>query len=100
MKCYVHPSIDATQTCSECGKAICDACSMEVNGKVYCRPCTEKLAGSRVPAQAPPVSENPLGPTIRRKEPLLALITVVIHTRPGHIYDGLIKRAQLYLSDL
>lgn len=96
MKCYIHPSIDATQTCSECGKAICDACSMEINGKVYCRSCTEKLAGARSPAQvtpqAPPVVQNPLGPAIPRKEPILALILSFFIPGLGHIYDGLIKK--------
>lgn len=102
MKCYIHPSIDATQTCSECGKAICDACTMEINGKVLCRPCTEKLAAARAPTQAPPqaspVVENPLGPTVKRKEPLLALILSFFIPGLGHIYDGLMKKGIALLA--
>lgn len=96
MKCYIHPSIDATQTCSECGKAICDACTMEINGKLLCRSCTEKLAGAQAPTQAPPlvppVVESPLGPAIQKKEPLLALILSFFIPGLGHLYDGLKKK--------
>jgi len=104
MKCYIHPDIDATHTCAECGRAICDACVMEINGKVLCRSCTEKLAGAQAPTQAsaqnqplaPPVSDSKLAPPTTKKEPILALILSFFIPGLGHIYDGLTKKG-IYL---
>jgi len=44
MKCYVHPEKEAIGTCVGCGKAICDNCKMEVEGKYYCKNCIVDLA--------------------------------------------------------
>ena len=105
MKCYNHPSIEATSTCSECGKAICDACVMEISGRTLCRSCTEKLAGAQAPTQAPaqsqplapPVSDTKLAPPVQKKEPLLALILSFFIPGLGHIYDGLVKKGLVLL---
>lgn len=39
MKCYYHPAVEAVATCSNCGRAICEQCSVDVSGKVMCREC-------------------------------------------------------------
>ena len=39
MKCYVHPDADAVGTCSSCGRAICEACGVDVRGRLTCREC-------------------------------------------------------------
>jgi hypothetical protein len=39
MKCAVHPEIDATGYCRNCGKALCTTCSREVRGMIYCEAC-------------------------------------------------------------
>jgi hypothetical protein len=39
MKCAVHPEIDATGYCRNCGKALCPGCSREVRGMIYCESC-------------------------------------------------------------
>lgn len=39
MKCAVHPEVDATGYCRNCGKALCTACSREVRGMIYCEAC-------------------------------------------------------------
>lgn len=39
MKCYVHPNVDAIGACTRCGKMICQACSMEIDGKLVCNQC-------------------------------------------------------------
>lgn len=39
MKCYIHPNVDAIGACTRCGKMICQACSMEINGKLVCNQC-------------------------------------------------------------
>jgi len=60
MKCAVHPEVDATGYCRNCGKALCSACSREVRGMIYCEACLADMvtqprvaaAGGRSPAAA------------------------------------------------
>lgn len=54
MKCYVHPQADSIGVCTECGRAICNECAVEVRGRLLCRGClsgasSESLSGSRKP---------------------------------------------------
>ena len=39
MKCAVHPEVDATGYCRNCGKALCPMCTRNVQGMVYCETC-------------------------------------------------------------
>jgi TM2 domain-containing membrane protein YozV len=51
MKCAVHPEIDATGYCRNCGKALCTGCSREVRGMIYCEAClADMVTQPRVPA--------------------------------------------------
>ena len=60
MKCAVHPEVDATGYCRNCGKALCPACSREVRGMIYCEACLADMVtqpraaatGGRSPAAA------------------------------------------------
>jgi hypothetical protein len=52
MKCAVHPEVDATGYCRNCGKALCAACSREVRGMIYCESClADMVTAPRVAAQ-------------------------------------------------
>ncbi|TKJ28912.1 MAG: hypothetical protein CEE40_10330 [Chloroflexi bacterium B3_Chlor] len=39
MKCYVHPEADSIGLCTSCGRAICEKCSVDMQGKLVCRQC-------------------------------------------------------------
>ncbi len=39
MRCYNHPEVDAVGQCMSCGRAVCDDCRVEVQGKLLCRKC-------------------------------------------------------------
>ena len=43
MECYNHPDREAVTTCSVCGKAVCQECSMEIAGNVYCKDCVNQI---------------------------------------------------------
>ena len=58
MKCYVHPDMDAIATCTECGKAVCETCAVDVGGRVHCQQC---LAAG-VPVQHATVERTPTNP--------------------------------------
>ncbi len=52
MKCAVHPEVDATGYCRNCGKALCAGCSREVRGMIYCEAClADMVTGPRTAAQ-------------------------------------------------
>ncbi len=81
MKCYLHPDAEAAGTCTSCGKAICPDCSMEIGGKLLCKPCCERVASQCMAAQA------------SKKEPALALLLSFV----GGLVSGLlIGLGQIY----
>ena len=53
--CSYHPGKDAVGACVNCGKMVCLACRTELQEKVYCQPCANKLfmAKSDVQVSAP-----------------------------------------------
>lgn len=55
MKCAVHPEVDATGFCRNCGKALCPACTRDVRGALYCEPC---LASMVAPPVVPPHAQT------------------------------------------
>ena len=60
MKCAVHPDVDATGYCRDCGKAMCPGCTREVNGALYCEQClAAKVAAPPALSPAGPSSSNP-----------------------------------------
>src|ERR1700736_6315572 len=66
MKCAVHPEVDATGYCSNCGKAMCAACARPVRDTLYCEDCLATRMGvgptpasSFTPSSLPPGSSSP-----------------------------------------
>jgi len=39
MKCCARPEKEAIGVCHKCGKGVCEACAVEVSGRLYCRAC-------------------------------------------------------------
>jgi hypothetical protein len=62
MKCAVHPEVDATGFCRNCGKALCPACTRDVRGALYCEPCLANIVAplpAAVAAAPAPTGPNP-----------------------------------------
>ena len=62
MKCAVHPDVDASGYCRNCGKAMCSACARPVRDVLYCEDCLATVMGHPAPAPAsavPPPSTAP-----------------------------------------
>jgi len=59
MRCYYHPEAEAVGTCTQCGKAICQTCAVNVAGRLVCQ---QDLASGRgtQPLAVPRVPTNPL----------------------------------------
>lgn len=45
MECAYHPGVEAAAVCRNCGRPVCSDCTMEIGGKLYCRPCVSRGAG-------------------------------------------------------
>jgi len=108
MKCAVHPDVDVSGYCRNCGKPMCAACSRPVHGVLYCEECLGHVMGlpgpqaagssaapgmgdvSGVPAQGP-VTGKPGGVS-----PALAFILGFIPGL-GAIYNGEYNKAILHI---
>ncbi len=85
MKCAVHPDVDATGFCRNCGKALCAQCTRDVRGILYCEGCLATLVSKPqpVPGAANPTLAALLGfvpglGAVYNGEYIKALIHVVI----------------------
>jgi hypothetical protein len=65
MKCAVHPEVDATGFCRNCGKPMCPACVRPVRDVLYCEDCLATVMGipssSPTPQTARPSANNVAG---------------------------------------
>jgi len=59
--CSYHPGKDAVGACVSCGKMVCVACKTELQDKVYCPACANKLFVRRedIPVAAAPADTAP-----------------------------------------
>jgi len=65
MNCATHPDVAAVAFCRSCGKALCNNCTRDVRGVIYCEPClAARLEGTAPPAAFVPPAQAaypPLG---------------------------------------
>jgi hypothetical protein len=60
MKCALHPEVDSTGYCRQCGKGLCSACRRDVRGAIYCEDClAANVLGAPAAAAPPPGAPNP-----------------------------------------
>ncbi|HXM95170.1 MAG TPA: DUF5668 domain-containing protein [Candidatus Dormibacteraeota bacterium] len=57
MKCAVHPEVDASGYCRNCGRALCVVCARPIRDVFYCEDCLAGAVG--IPAAAPPGMASP-----------------------------------------
>jgi hypothetical protein len=71
MKCAVHPEVDATGFCRNCGKPMCSACVRPVRDILYCEDCLAQVIGipAAQPAAVAPGVAPGLAPTLAQPLP-------------------------------
>ncbi len=106
--CRNHPERIAANTCHQCGDWLCEECTVEINGRIFCRTCLAKLAGtpsrpSASSASGPSSAPPPAASFVHFRTPaprgryisggMLAILSVFLPV-PGvnYMYEGLIKR--------
>ena len=58
MKCAVHPEVDVSGYCRNCGKPMCAACVRPVHDVLYCEECLAHVMGVPGPQAANPSRNN------------------------------------------
>jgi hypothetical protein len=110
MKCAVHPDVEASGFCRNCGKAMCAACVRPVRDVLYCEDCLAKVVGlPPAPATTTPEASavSPVTPGIpagvpapssssSSGTPVLAFILGLIPGL-GAIYNGEYNKALLHI---
>jgi len=93
MQCKNHPGEKGTNTCNDCGSWMCDRCSFDRGGRIFCPSCAAKQAANE--AGSAGTKAPGYGPRTGRyiSWGLLFLFSVVIPL-PGlnYMYMGLVKR--------
>lgn len=78
MKCAVHPDVDATGYCRNCGKAMCALCVRPVRDVIYCEDCLATIVGipaagaALAPGTSAPPSAQVAAPAGLGPSPVLA----------------------------
>jgi B-box zinc finger len=105
MKCAVHPDVEASGYCRNCGKPMCPACVRPVRDVLYCEECLAKVVGlapppvvttdgsvaPAIPAGIPSGSSGP-----HQGSPALAFILGLVPGL-GAIYNGDYNKALLHI---
>lgn len=60
MKCAVHPDVEASGYCRNCGKPMCSTCVRPVKDVLYCEECLAGVMGLSTP-QSPTATEGAAG---------------------------------------
>jgi len=90
MKCANHPLKDATASCSNCGRFICEQCAQELNGKNVCPHCSSEASQITLNSHYQPVSGGVkflLYLVSFFAMPLGLLIGVIFYTQPDINYN-------------
>lgn len=98
MQCRTHPEINGVNTCNQCGDWLCEDCTVEINGRIFCRRCLAQLAGAPAP-EAPRVARTVSSTTPRHiNGGLLFLFSFFMPPGVNYMYEGLLKRGLAALS--
>ncbi|HZV59777.1 MAG TPA: DUF5668 domain-containing protein [Candidatus Eremiobacteraceae bacterium] len=98
MKCAVHPELDATGYCRNCGKPMCAACSRPVRDVLYCEDCLAKITGLATPV-VPGAGTDPAFVNAPRRggsHPTAALLLGFVPGL-GAIYNGEYNKALIHI---
>lgn len=109
MKCAVHPDVEASGYCRNCGKPMCSTCVRPVKDVLYCEECLAGVMGLSTPlsptatevtaspvASAPPVAQAGLPAVPSKGNPGVAFLLGLIPGL-GAIYNGEYNKALIHI---
>jgi hypothetical protein len=95
MKCAVHPELEATGYCRNCGKPMCAACARPVRDVLYCEDCLAKVTGLGSP-NIPGASAS-VNPVHRVGSNPVAALLLGFVPGLGAIYNGEYNKALIHI---
>ena len=102
MNCANHPQNAVAAYCRTCGKPICNQCTRQVAGVIYCENClAERVAGTAPPAgafQPAPGYQGPIPSVSTGPNPALAGVLGAIPFGVGAIYCGQYVKGLVHLG--
>ena len=101
MKCAVHPDVEASGFCRNCGKPMCPACVRPVRDVLYCEECLAKVVGL-APNPAAVAAEGVAAPVLPAVVPAgqgSSVLVFLLGLIPGlgAIYNGEYNKALLHI---
>jgi len=96
MQCKTHPGAQGNSTCNQCGEWLCDTCTIEINGRIFCRRCLAQIAAEPESAAAAPLP--PRAVPARRINGFLLFVFSMLPPGVNYMYEGLIKRGLAALA--
>lgn len=89
MNCKNHVDKEAGFICCGCGEHLCMHCTVELNGKIYCKECLERH-----------IQKKPVEPRMVRMRKKSRFLTFCFSVVPGagHMYLGLINKGLILMS--
>ncbi|MGA2299137.1 MAG: B-box zinc finger protein [Candidatus Acidiferrum sp.] len=108
MKCAVHPEVDASGFCRNCGKPMCAACVRPVRDVLYCEECLAQVMGLPAPQTAEPVVTQgvpeaqgaaPPAPVAGKPGSVSPVLAFILGFIPGlgAIYNGEYNKAIVHI---
>ena len=94
MQCKTHPGVQGTSTCNQCGEWLCEACTVEINGRIFCRRCLAQIAGEPGSGKTEAARAVPA----RHINGFLLFIFSMMPPGVNYMYEGLIKRGLAALA--
>lgn len=90
MQCKNHSEKEAVAICVSCGKAVCDECDVILQGKHYCKECTEEI-------DQQPIDQERVK---KASSEINGFLWFVFSLMPGagHMYMGLMKKGVMILG--
>ena len=99
MKCAVHPEVNATGYCRNCGKALCAVCVRPVHDVFYCEDCLATVLGHTAPSPAAPQAAvaSASAATTRTENPGVAFVLGFLFPGLGAVYNGQYSKALIHI---
>ena len=92
MQCRTHPTKSAANTCNYCGNWICDDCVVDVQGRIFCRPCLSGLSQQSHTTDTTDHPEPPVHYGSKVSWGLLFFFSLCFPPGANYMYMGLMKR--------
>jgi len=92
LKCYLHPDTEAVGVCIHCGRGVCEAHSVMIGGRLYCKEDANSVFSSRMKSKVRE-NERPTAITI-------ACVSLYVYGGIGIMFSVVLLLASVFLASI